>query len=352
MTKVSKRIEIVVSNQFGLGSMGVESAAGVWAVLSKKYQHVDIMTVNNLADLTALASRRPDLVFLGTKFVLSNPALGLADPHKIWLSEFLDNIGIAYTGSGHTAIKLELNKELAKQHLINAGLATPHYKVVRVGESMADSDTTLTYPLFVKPTNRGGGVGIDAESITHTFSELQSKVNSLATRLQSDALIEEYLPGREFSIGILMQPTTGVYSAMPLELIAPPDTSGARFLSGQIKKADSEHHQEITDTSLKAAISTLALDAFHALGAQDYGRIDVRLDAAGTPHFLEANLLPSLLDGYGNFPKACLLNAGLSHQAIILRIVDLAFYRHTQAASPLHIAKARQDAGTALALLS
>jgi D-alanine-D-alanine ligase len=139
---------------------------------------------------------------------------------------------------------------------------------------------------------------------------------------------------------------------MPLELIAPPDTSGARFLSGAIKKADTEHYLEVTDIPLGTTICTLALDAFHALGAQDYGRIDVRLDSAGKPHFLEANLLPSLLDGYGNFPKACLLNAGLSHKAIILRIVDLALLRHEQATRPPLVAKARQNAGATLALLS
>jgi D-alanine-D-alanine ligase len=98
-------------------------------------------------------------------------------------------------------------------------------------------------------------------------------------------------------------------------------------LSAQVKSADTEHHLEVTDTSLKEKINTLAINAFLALGAKDYGRIDVRLDSHGTPHFLEANLLPSLVNGYGNFPKSCLLNNDLEYGPMILTIASLAFMR-------------------------
>ena len=75
----------------------------------------------------------------------------------------------------------------------------------------------------------------------------------------------------------------------------------------------------------------LALHVFHALGARDYGRIDIRLDGAGVPHFLEANLMPSILKDYGNFPKACMLNETIGYEESILRIVDLAFERSADA---------------------
>ncbi len=78
---------------------------------------------------------------------------------------------------------------------------------------------------------------------------------------------------------------------------------------------------------LRDQICVLALDIFHTLGASDYGRIDIRLDEFGTPHFLEANLLPSLIAGYGSFPKACLLNNNLDYDSMLLNIVNLALNR-------------------------
>jgi len=170
-------------------------------------------------------------------------------------------------------------------------------------------------------------LGVDADSLVHTFTQLQSKVRSIADKLGSDALIEEYLPGREFSVGILKDAEADDYCALPLELVAPVNDSGTRFLSGQIKSADTEQHFAVTDAALRANINTLAMNVFRVLGARDYGRIDIRLNAAGVPHFLEANLLPSLLEGYGNFPKTCLLNAGLAYEPMLLRIVELALHR-------------------------
>lgn len=328
MTKLPLCIEIVCSERPGLSSMGRKSRAEIKAVLSARYEHVDVTIINNLHDLDMLVLRRPDLVFLGMKFIPSQHALGLKDPHKIWLSEVLDAAGIAYTGSDYRAIELELNKEHAKQCLLSAGLATAKYMVVRVGDSLARDNVTLSYPRFVKPTNRGGGTGIDAGSIVYSFGELLAKVKVLGTKLQADALVEEYLPGREFTISLLRQYATDTYTIMPLELIAPADTSGARFLSSQIKTADTERYLKVADGPLKEAINALAIKAFHELGAQDYGRIDIRLDAAGTPHFLEANLLPCLLSDYGNFPKACQLHENLSHESMVTRIVDLALYRN------------------------
>ena len=332
MGKIPKHIEIVVTNQRGLSSMSPKSRAEIQAVLIKHYEQVDITIVNELDDLVALVARQPDLVFLGLKFVANDRNLGLADPNKIWVSEFLEEWGIAYTGSRNPAVEFELNKDLAKQHLLDHGLRTSEFTVFREGSDQVCDDRELRYPLFVKPTNRGGGFGIDTGSMVHNFAQLQAKVTTLSSTTGSDALVEEYLPGREFSVGILKQLHADGYAVMPLELVAPANAAGEYFLSGKIKTADTEHHLAVTDEVLKAKLNLLALDAFQALGAQDYGRIDIRLDAAGTPHFLEANLLPSLLDNFGNFPKTCRLNLGISHETVITTIVNLAFARHAEAA--------------------
>ena len=328
MAKTNKRIEIVTSTKRGLSSMSLKSAGAAQAILAKHYTHARVTVINSLSDLDVLVTRCPDVVFLGMKFLPSNPILGFHDPHKVWLNEYLDDAGIMCTGSGYRAHNLEFNKELAKQRALQAGLKTARFYIAKVGEPLIQDDLTFGYPMFVKPSNRGGGLGVDADSLVHTFTQLRSKVRRLADELGSDALIEEYLPGREFSVGILKNAEADDYSVMPLELVAPVNDSGASFLSAQIKSADTERHFVVTDAALRANINTLAMDIFRALGARDYGRIDIRLDSAGVPHFLEANLLPSLLEGYGNFPKACLLNVGLEYEPMLLRIVELALLRN------------------------
>lgn len=328
--KINKYIEIVSSTKPGLSSMGKISRAGAKAALDKHYKSVGITIVNAMSDLQALVARKPDLVFLGMSFLPVNPNLGREDTEKIWLTDYLERHGIAHTGSDQAANFLESNKHFAKQKVTGAGFRTSPFYVAFQDQKLAPTDIQLSYPLFIKPTNRGGGLGIDDKSLVYTFDQLQTKVRSIASKYRSDSLIEQYLPGREFSVAILRQEDTDTFLAMPLELIAPSDQNGVRILSGNIKSSDKERFGEVGDKILKSKITRLALGAFHSLGARDYGRIDIRLDTQGQAHFLEANLLPSLLDGYGNFPKACWLNNKLDYESMLLTIVRLALDRSTE----------------------
>jgi D-alanine-D-alanine ligase len=327
MSKINQHIEIVRSTTKGLSSMSKVSCDSIFATLSKHFARVGITVINNLSDLEGLLSVSPDLVFLGMEFIPSDPGLGLADPNKIWLSDFLDGHNIAYTGSSQLAHELERNKPLAKQSVLDAGLRTSAFCVIEQNQPLGSNDIYLNYPLFIKPTSRGGGQGIDSDSVVHSFEQLRVKVQAITTKLRSDVLIEEYLPGREFSVAILKDEYSAGFLAMPLELVAPPDKNGARLLSGQIKSSNAEEVLVVTDEVVKSKVTALALDVFRALGARDYGRIDIRLDAAGSPHFLEANLIPSLISGYGSFPKACVLNIGMEYEAMIMRIAKLGLAR-------------------------
>jgi D-alanine-D-alanine ligase len=325
--KINKHIEIVCSTEARLSSMSLRSRNAVLATLTRHYTEVGITIVNTYADLQNLVDRRPDLVFLGMNFVPMNPTLGLHGSDRIWISDYLDAHNITYTGSNQMAHALEVNKPVAKLRLQSAGLRTSPFYVAEQGQPFTSNDISLNYPVFIKPTNRGGGVGIDNDSVATTFAALQSKVQSITNNLQSDSLIEEYLPGREFSVAILKNGYNEDYSVMPIELITDENENGARILAGNVKSLNTSQVLEIEDQILKSSIATLALEAFHALGARDYGRIDIRLDENGTPHFLEANLLPSLIDNYGSFPIACMLNKGLAYEPMILYIADLALTR-------------------------
>lgn len=318
--------------------MGEISRNGAKTALEKHYTNVNITIVNSLADLEALVSRSSDLVFLGMTFLPMNPELGWQDPDKIWVSDHLEKHGIAYTGSDQTASSLERNKDRAKQRVLDAGLRTSPFYVAKQGRTLKAADITLKYLLFIKPTNRGGGLGIDSQSIAHDFKHLQSKVLAIASELQSDSIIEEYLSGREFSVAILRKEHTDIFTAMSLELIAPANMDGARILSSEVKSQDTERFDVVSDTTINSNICNLALGVFHALGARDYGRIDIRLDGNGDAHFLEANLLPSLMDGYGNFPKACWLNEGISYESMLLAIVSMAMPTRIPVCKPEHSA--------------
>lgn len=332
--KIHKHIEIVRSSVRGLSSMSQVSCDAIFAALSTQYSKVGISIVDNQSDLDDVVALQPDMVFLGMSFVPSNPLLGIEDPDKIWLTEYLAAHDIASTGSGAGAHALQIDKHSAKQRILNHGLPTSRYHIYTKNQTPSAAAMTLRYPVFIKPTNRGGGYGIDANSLAHTFDQLQAKVLDLSS-IACDSLVEEYLPGREFSVAVLKEAGKQGFLTMPLELIAPENDQGARFLSQAIKVSDTEQAIEITDAVVKAQVSDLALQAFLALGARDYGRIDIRFDAHGAPQFLEANLIPSLIKDYGNFPKACMINLGMDYQTMIHHIVELGLARSLSRLSDL-----------------
>jgi D-alanine-D-alanine ligase len=325
--KINQSIEIVTSSRSGLSSMSLRSRRAIQAVLAKHYTQVGITLIDSFADLRLLANKQPDLVVLGMKYIPLVKSSDIYNSKKIWLAEYLENCGITHTGSPKMAYQLELSKPLAKQRILETGLNTPAYYVAKQNQPLTAEMISLTYPLFIKPTNRGGGLGVDKHSVAHTFDQLYWKVQSIAEKHQSDSLIEEYLPGREFSVAILKENGNAGHLIMPIELRAEADELGMSLLAGDTKSANTEIVLAVTDPDIKLAVSALAMKAYTALGARDYGRIDIRLDNAGIPHFLEANLVPSLISGYGSFPKACVINLGMDYEEMILKIVELGMNR-------------------------
>jgi D-alanine-D-alanine ligase len=322
--KIDAYIEIVGSTNPRLNAMARDSQLTMLAILSQQYTKVAISHVNTMADLEVLAGKKPDLVVLGMKLVLLEPSLSYDDSPKMWLSDYLEAAGISFTGSDTTALMLEFDKHAAKQQVIDSGLHSASYFISQIIQPTLAHN--LTFPLFVKPTNRGDSKGIDELSVVHNETELASKVRSIHTDYSSDALIEEYLPGREFSVAVIKQPDSEELLAMPIEITSPVDAKGNRFLSEAVKEADSETVLAVADQALKDALNSLAIGVFKALGSRDYGRIDMRLSADGTPHFIEANLMPGLSD-HGYLVRCFTLNNQISYSDMILSIVRLALER-------------------------
>lgn len=322
--KSNSHIEIVRSTRGNLSSLSFRSCNAIYEVLKENYEVVGITIVNTMTDLENLVKASPDLVFLGMKYV---PDDNSPTNVKIWLQEYLQSKGIATTGSESNAHRLELDKSLAKQCAVNAGLITSPFYVSKHNNVTSEASSVLSFPMFVKPTNMGGGSGIDSFSVVHNNTQLNSKIASISLNYHADSLVEQFLPGREFSVAVLYEQSAGVLYTMPLEIVAPKNIDGDRVLSAEIKNADTESTLAVPDGKLRDSISILALSVFRALGARDYGRIDIRLDGNGVPNFLEANLIPSLINKYGNFPKACVMNRALGFEDMIIKITELALRR-------------------------
>lgn len=322
--KIDAHIEIVGSTNPRLNAMAKDSRLTILAVLRQRYTNVNITIVNDMDDLKALVAKKPDLVVLGMKLVLLDPTKGYDASPKVWLSSYLRQHGIRHTGSSTAALKLEFDKDAAKQTAIDAGLRSSAYFI----STIIDPTYThsLRYPLFVKPTNRGDSKGVDEKSVVNSDTELRRKIDSIHVDCGSDALIEEYLPGREFSVAVIQMPYTTTLLAMPVEITTPADAQGNSFLSEAVKKADSEQVMAVSDARLKHALNTLAIGVFKALGSRDYGRIDMRLDADGNPNFIEANLMPGL-SNHGYLARCFFMNQNIAYEDMILSIVGLALKR-------------------------
>jgi D-alanine-D-alanine ligase len=242
----------------------------------------------------------------------------------MWLSTYLKEHGINFTGSETDALDLEFDKHDAKQRVIDAGFQSPKYFIAIMNQSSFNHD--LTFPLFVKPANRGSSEGVDEKSVVYTQSELEVKILHIHNNYSSDALVEEYLPGREFSVAVIRQPNSNCLLAMPIELVIPADTRGNSFLSEAVKHIDSERVSAVDDLVLKDALNSLATGVFRALGARDYGRIDLRLEASGAPSFMEANLTPGL-SNHGYFSRCFYINEQIDYNDMILGIAGLGLER-------------------------
>ena len=319
MPKITLRIEIVRSNFKHISSMSEQSASDIAGILRKHYTEVIVTTVDTIQDLEALITRKPDLVFAGI-YAISDESRNGA---KVWLAEVLEQNGIAYTGSCKFANRLSLNKHLAKQRMVERDIRTAAFMHAARGDTAAIHEGALRFPLFVKPTNKRGGQGVDEFSIVHTTAQLQDKVQSIHREDSTDALVEEYLSGREFSVAVIGGPNDS-FIAMPLELVAAKDSNGDRIRSQVVKTSDSEDMNEVTDPIERVMVEQFAIDAFRALGGVGYGRIDIRFDAHGAPFFLEANHIPSLIQKDSSFLKAYQMTVGKDYESMIMHIVSLA----------------------------
>jgi D-alanine-D-alanine ligase len=239
-------------------------------------------------------------------------------PEKIWFSEFLDANNIRYMGSSRIALELDFDKSKAKKTVGDFGLRTADSFIANP-DQFSSEQILLDYPLFIKPLFEGDSRGIDSRSLVHNFKEYQEKVLCIHENQHTQALVEKYLSGKEYTVGIIQDFENDTFQINPVELIPAMNSDEARILGFEEKLSDKELVLEIDNELIKSLVSKLALDSFKAIGAKGYGRIDIKMDEEGVPYFLEANLIPGL--GYGYFYRCYKLNGGVSYEQMLLDIV-------------------------------
>jgi len=279
------------------------------------------LATDRIGHVKALAKRliagdRWDLVF--------NIAEGLHGfGREAQVPALLDAYTIPYTFSDALGQALTLHKGMTKHVVRDLGIPTPDFAVIACEEDIAS--VNLPYPLFAKPVAEGTGKGISALSKIDNAFELKTVCLSLLATFHQPVLVETYLPGREFTVGIVGTGRNArPVGAMEVILNAEAEQHAYTY--------DNKEHYEnlvryaaVDDAEARKAMD-VSLAAWRGLDLKDGGRIDLRSDAFGNPHFIEVNSLAGLNPVRSDLPILCRL-VGMPYDQLITDILDSALAR-------------------------
>jgi len=208
-------------------------------------------------------------------------------------------LGIPYTGSDSATLAIALDKALGKKVLLQHDILTPKFQVMESARERLSPD--MRFPLIVKPNAEGSSKGIGSTSVVDTEDDLRAAVKVCVERYRQPALVEEYIAGREFTVGLLGDKRPRVLP--PMEIRFKKETK--RPVYDYAVKQEWEEHvyyecpAKLTEAEQKA-IEKIARATFWALDCRDVARVDMRMDADGRIYVLEVNPLPGLTPGYSD----------------------------------------------------
>ncbi|MFO7741831.1 MAG: hypothetical protein R6X31_05895 [Anaerolineae bacterium] len=295
------------------------------------------------ADETLLDTVRqaaPDICF--------NIAEGLrGEARESHVPALLEMLDIPYTGSRVLAHAVSLDKAMTKRIWRDAGLPTPPFQVFGRDDEGLDS-SQLAFPLFVKPVHEGTGMGINGQSVVYDEMELRQQVRWVIQTYRQPALVEGYLPGREFTVGLIGNVRlpdeslrSDLYNEFGFHLFPVLEIDAAVGAGQGLYNAASKSYDPGEEgaplylcpadipTDLEAELKRLAARATEAVGALDVSRVDFRLGADGRPNLLEINTLPGLNPRVSDL---CIMARaeGFHYTDLINEILNLAVARIAQ----------------------
>ncbi len=294
-----------------------ETIDGIEAALARLGHRVE--RIGRLDRLIAhlAAGATWDLVF--------NIAEGLRGPtRESQIPALLEAYGVPATFGDSLCLAVALHKGHCKRVIRDHGLPTPKFVVVE--DAAADfAAVDLLYPLFAKPVAEGTGKGVTAKAKVKSPAELRAVSLDLLERFRQPVLVEEFLPGREFTVGMT---GTGrrarVLGVLEVELLANAEP-GAYTYSNKDLYEDRVRYKLADDAEARRA-AAIALECYRALDCRDAGRADLRSDAAGQPQFMEINPLAGLNPVHSDLPILCRM-LGMDFDRLIAAIVESAAER-------------------------
>lgn len=272
----------------------------------------DVLLLGNAHDLLRDPRRLSDvdLVF--------NIAEGLHGRcREAWVPMLLELHGVPYVGSDPLALTLGLDKAMAKRIAQAEGVPTPRWLTVAHPAALP-RELPLAFPVIVKPRDEGSGRGVDAGAIASSPEQLTQRLQRLFEHCPAPMLIEEFIPRGELTVCVIGNDPPLAYPAIqrPLDAVS---RLSCHLIKPTPLRVD---YPLVLDDALDAAAQQIALRMFQALGCRDIARVDLRVDDAGRPYFLEINPLPSF-DPHGTMGLLA-ESLGLTYADLIGRVVDAA----------------------------
>jgi len=287
-------------------------------ILKEKYQVIEIPADENI--LSKLKQSKIDMAL--------NLSTGVrGESRQSQIPAILEMEGIPYIGSGILSHGLALNKAMAKIIFEYNKIPTPKFQIFN--NHLEKLDPNLSFPLIVKPACEGSGFGIYKDSVVHNQSQLRKKVEFLLSKYQPPVLVEEFIEGREFTVGILGNgQDKRVLPIMEINFDDVPEEFG-KFYTFEVKTKLDDKTKYFCPApiskELEHKIKEAASKAFDSLGCRDISRVDVRV-RDNQPYIIEINSLPGLKPTYSDLPKMA-LKAGLEYRQLIFLLLEGAIKR-------------------------
>ncbi|MCX5699540.1 MAG: ATP-grasp domain-containing protein [Candidatus Omnitrophica bacterium] len=238
----------------------------------------------------------------------------------------LDYLNIPYTGSDTFSLALALNKTLTKKILKADNIPTPNFQLFVKGFEVLNPD--LRFPLIVKPNCEGSAKGINKTNVVHNGQDLAVKVKECIHIYRQEALVEEFIEGKELTVGILENGKTHVLPILEIDF-SNCKKSGEYFYSWKMKEFQGNRELGLVpefycparlDKDIQEKVKDVALRTHRAVGCLDISRTDIRLDKFNVPYVLEINPLPGLDPKESNFPIMAYA-AGMKYEDLIEAIL-------------------------------
>lgn len=241
----------------------------------------------------------------------------------------LDAYDIPYTFSDPLVLALTLHKGMAKHVMRDLGIPTPDFAVVHTPDEAGR--VRLPLPLFVKPVAEGTSKGITSSSRVNDMRDLTARCARVITSFRQPALVEAYLPGREFTVGIL---GTGdrAFCLGVLEVLLHERTDRGIYTFESKERYLERVTYHVAGDKAALAAARIALQAWRGLGCRDGGRVDIREDTAGIPNVLEINPLAGLHPVHSDL-SILAAQTGTSYRDLIAAILEAALERGTRTAT-------------------